>query len=261
MAPTDLDSGESVPTKLTISGPDGLDQILDDLIGQWVFKEGSDYHVFVQQSTKCTRRREAWLADPENQVKEDRTDEPWPDALYWLSDYSCWRVGPVSAADPSSELAGCGSAYITPPGGAKRYTDSYDAEGLTFTWEGGSAGEALETETPAAGDAPEEEYLAQKVEDGKTTLKWFSDIGKHLDENDKIAEGREADVIKIFKSWDTNADGKIGQDELRSVLNDLLESDFGSEAIEGMVKAADKDGNGQIDCAEFTSWIFGPGLA
>ena len=72
------------------------------------------------------------------------------------------------------------------------------------------------------------------------------------------AEGDEPneddELTEAFRVFDTNGDGYISEEELKQALLNLGEQLTGSE-LKDMIKAADKDGNGKIDYAEFVAMM------
>jgi len=70
------------------------------------------------------------------------------------------------------------------------------------------------------------------------------------DTQDKVAEA--------FKSWDTNGDGVITEEEMATVFTGL-NSELTSDAISKMFKAADINSDGEVKYEEFLRWLFSEG--
>eukprot|EP00930_Biecheleria_cincta_P090485 TRINITY_DN79876_c0_g1_i1.p1 TRINITY_DN79876_c0_g1~~TRINITY_DN79876_c0_g1_i1.p1 ORF type:complete len:241 (+),score=36.68 TRINITY_DN79876_c0_g1_i1:47-769(+) len=64
-------------------------------------------------------------------------------------------------------------------------------------------------------------------------------------------------VLSIFRDFDKNKDGVISRSELTRVLIDLNGRAFKENALDGLFKLIDRDGNGSIQYAEFFAWLFG----
>mmetsp|Transcript_19387 Transcript_19387/g.42346 ORF Transcript_19387/g.42346 Transcript_19387/m.42346 type:complete len:174 (+) Transcript_19387:105-626(+) len=68
-------------------------------------------------------------------------------------------------------------------------------------------------------------------------------------------------VVEVFQRWDKDGDGTISKDELERVLI-ILNPSFTKKELNGVLKAADKNGDGHIDYQEFADWLhdsMGPG--
>lgn len=72
----------------------------------------------------------------------------------------------------------------------------------------------------------------------------------HLEQVDE-----EADRVRdIFHLWDSDGNGFITKDELERVLV-VLNPSFTKKEFTKMMKAADKNGDGEIDYQEFVDWL------
>jgi Ca2+-binding EF-hand superfamily protein len=78
--------------------------------------------------------------------------------------------------------------------------------------------------------------------------------------------GEEAIKQKVkaaFKTWDTNADGIISKNEMKSVLMKLLNKQSSAavteEDIDSFMQEADRNDNGVIEYDEFLDWVLRPG--
>eukprot|EP00929_Paragymnodinium_shiwhaense_P008726 TRINITY_DN112691_c0_g1_i1.p2 TRINITY_DN112691_c0_g1~~TRINITY_DN112691_c0_g1_i1.p2 ORF type:complete len:196 (+),score=51.76 TRINITY_DN112691_c0_g1_i1:75-590(+) len=65
-------------------------------------------------------------------------------------------------------------------------------------------------------------------------------------------------VKAAFRSADKNRDGSITREELGTIMQKLDPSLTQAE-LDSLFKAADKDGSGTIDVAEWVAWVFGGG--
>lgn len=82
-----------------------------------------------------------------------------------------------------------------------------------------------------------------------------------LDENDPEATLKDAagagslgGIIKAFQDWDTDGNGSITAEELKTILQSLDDS-FTEEQVENLMKSADTNEDGKIDYVEFSNWI------
>jgi calmodulin len=57
----------------------------------------------------------------------------------------------------------------------------------------------------------------------------------------------EQELYNAFKVFDKDGSGTISSDELRNVLKSLGE-DLSDEELDEMIKLADRNGDGSIDC-------------
>jgi calmodulin len=57
----------------------------------------------------------------------------------------------------------------------------------------------------------------------------------------------EQELLNAFKVFDKDGSGTISSDELRNVLKSLGEN-LTDDEVEEMIKLADRDGDGHIDC-------------
>eukprot|EP00826_Nyctotherus_ovalis_P010379 TRINITY_DN12741_c0_g2_i1.p3 TRINITY_DN12741_c0_g2~~TRINITY_DN12741_c0_g2_i1.p3 ORF type:complete len:117 (+),score=41.86 TRINITY_DN12741_c0_g2_i1:353-703(+) len=81
---------------------------------------------------------------------------------------------------------------------------------------------------------------------GYITLEEFAQI---LKEKEPVKDIRN-EMTSAFKKMNTDKSGKISFGNLKKTLRDLGES-LSDEEIEAMIKAADKDGDGQVSYPEF----------
>lgn len=72
--------------------------------------------------------------------------------------------------------------------------------------------------------------------------------------SEENAPTADAELLEAFRVFDRNGDGYITEEELRHALLNLGER-LTSEELKEMVAAADKDGNGLIDYAEFVDMM------
>jgi len=72
------------------------------------------------------------------------------------------------------------------------------------------------------------------------------------------AQDTEAELKAAFQVFDRDGSGTINTEELKEVMKSIGES-LTDEEIEDMMKEADKDGNGTIDCKMFfiLVWVLG----
>lgn len=64
----------------------------------------------------------------------------------------------------------------------------------------------------------------------------------------------EEEITRAFKLFDVDGDGKITSNELRVMMQNLG-SDLTPDEVELLIKEADYDGNGELDLAEFTTFM------
>jgi len=101
----------------------------------------------------------------------------------------------------------------------------------------------------------EDEVLELVMEidtDGNGTIDFHEFINmmkKKSSETDQLEDLKEA-----FRMFDKNNDGFIDLVELRKVTT-LMGASLTSKELNEFMKEADKDGNGKIDYAEFTSMM------
>jgi len=90
---------------------------------------------------------------------------------------------------------------------------------------------------------------------------WRKDINMSLSKNPQKLE----EMIRQFKTWDKNGDGKVTKEELEEVLMDMHNSDESNnndirrvERIKGEIfDVADVDGDGNVDLWEVMSYMLG----
>ena len=78
--------------------------------------------------------------------------------IYWSGDRYHWRTTwshdaatGFSAVDPQGPSFGSGLYYFEAPGGAEmKYSDSYEVEGLTFSWDPTKEQQELIVKDPAS---------------------------------------------------------------------------------------------------------------
>eukprot|EP00927_Polykrikos_kofoidii_P007645 TRINITY_DN13143_c0_g1_i3.p1 TRINITY_DN13143_c0_g1~~TRINITY_DN13143_c0_g1_i3.p1 ORF type:complete len:193 (-),score=52.95 TRINITY_DN13143_c0_g1_i3:23-601(-) len=78
----------------------------------------------------------------------------------------------------------------------------------------------------------------------------IKDIVKKIAANDEDGDK----VQEVFQQWDVDGDGTISSQELERVLI-LLDPSFTKASLTKIIKAADKNGDGVIDYAEFVDWL------
>lgn len=65
----------------------------------------------------------------------------------------------------------------------------------------------------------------------------------------------KADIEQIFRTYDVDNSGSLDADEVRRFLHSLGQNAT-QEKARALCTALDKDGNGQITCPEFVSWMY-----
>ena len=71
---------------------------------------------------------------------------------------------------------------------------------------------------------------------------------------DAPANARAATTKALFEKFDADGSGQLSADELAMGLYELG-IDLGDAEFESMMAATDADGSGEVDSAEFTSWL------
>mmetsp|Transcript_20430 Transcript_20430/g.36644 ORF Transcript_20430/g.36644 Transcript_20430/m.36644 type:complete len:217 (-) Transcript_20430:115-765(-) len=66
------------------------------------------------------------------------------------------------------------------------------------------------------------------------------------------------ELLDLFASIDKNGDGNISNEELREALAKANVKDLSDDKVDEMVKKADINGDGQINCAEFVRLMKNP---
>ena len=66
----------------------------------------------------------------------------------------------------------------------------------------------------------------------------------------KLSEEQVAELKQAFAAMDTNGDGQVTKEELKSLLSQLGES-IDDAVIDEMIKIADVNGDGKVDFNEF----------
>ncbi len=66
----------------------------------------------------------------------------------------------------------------------------------------------------------------------------------------KLSEEQVAELKQAFAAMDTNGDGQVTKEELKSLLSQLGES-VDDAVIDEMIKIADVNGDGKVDFNEF----------
>ena len=66
----------------------------------------------------------------------------------------------------------------------------------------------------------------------------------------KLSEEQVAELKQAFAAMDTNNDGQVTKEELKSLLSQLGES-VDDAVIDEMIKIADVNGDGKVDFNEF----------
>ena len=65
----------------------------------------------------------------------------------------------------------------------------------------------------------------------------------------------EANMQRVFNSYDTEATGTIDRDDLKSLISSLIDS-VTTEQLDSALDEMDGDHDGEIDCVEFQAWWF-----
>eukprot|EP00005_Dracoamoeba_jomungandri_P001870 CAMPEP_0174257624 /NCGR_PEP_ID=MMETSP0439-20130205/6736_1 /TAXON_ID=0 /ORGANISM="Stereomyxa ramosa, Strain Chinc5" /LENGTH=159 /DNA_ID=CAMNT_0015340787 /DNA_START=24 /DNA_END=499 /DNA_ORIENTATION=- len=124
--------------------------------------------------------------------------------------------------------------------------------------DGSITADELGTVMQSLGHQPTPDELADMIADVDTNGDGEIDFSEFLTMMSKKmkggGEGDEEDLREAFKVFDTDGDGLISPAELREVMNNLGEN-LTSDEIDEMIKAADANGDGQIDYEEFCSMI------
>ena len=68
----------------------------------------------------------------------------------------------------------------------------------------------------------------------------------------KLSSAQAEELKKAFAVMDTNGDGVVTKDELKSLLKGLGE-DVNDEVVDEMIKMADENGDGKIQFQEFVN--------
>jgi len=63
------------------------------------------------------------------------------------------------------------------------------------------------------------------------------------------------EIRDIFEKWDTDQNGKLSQAEMKEAVLGLG-LPITDEQVEAMIRKADVDGDGQLDCMEFAAMIY-----
>ena len=66
----------------------------------------------------------------------------------------------------------------------------------------------------------------------------------------KLSEEQVAELKQAFAAKDTNGDGQVTKEELKSLLSQLGEA-VDDSVIDEMIKIADVNGDGKVDFNEF----------
>ena len=66
----------------------------------------------------------------------------------------------------------------------------------------------------------------------------------------KLSEEQVAELKQAFAAMDTNGDGQVTKEELKSLLSQLGEA-VDDSVIDEMIKIADVNGDGKVDFNEF----------
>jgi len=177
------------------------------------------------------------LADLEAQFRESCGEDGQLDmaelAAIWKK-VACSKVGKLSAEDEALIEQSC-KTYFAQIDVSKDGSVSYD-EFVSFM------------------------IGADEARGGLDTAAWTKDINASLKKNpDKLQ-----DMIRQFKSWDKNGDGKVTKEELEEVLHDMHKSSSSTADIKKLEEVknhifdvADVDGNGNVDLWEVMSYMLG----
>ena len=68
----------------------------------------------------------------------------------------------------------------------------------------------------------------------------------------KLSSAQAEELKKAFAVMDTNGDGVVTKDELKSLLKGLGE-DVNDDVVDEMIKMADENGDGKIQFQEFVN--------
>ncbi|XP_052766857.1 calmodulin-beta-like, partial [Mya arenaria] len=125
-----------------------------------------------------------------------------------------------------------------------------DGDGTIDTKELGNAMKAM-------GQSPTEEELRDMIAevdaDGSGSID-FNEFCAMMVKKMNEGTDPEEEMREAFKVFDTDGSGTITVDELKQVMQNLGEK-LTKEELDEMIREADKDGDGEIDYAEFVSMM------
>mmetsp|Transcript_53342 Transcript_53342/g.129687 ORF Transcript_53342/g.129687 Transcript_53342/m.129687 type:complete len:127 (+) Transcript_53342:770-1150(+) len=96
-------------------------------------------------------------------------------------------------------------------------------------------------------------FILQADQDGNGTID-FAEFIAMMPAQDKDDDA-EQEMLEAFQVFDTDGNGSITADELKSIFNNLGEK-LTDEEIDDMIKEADIDGDGEINYEEFVRMMF-----
>lgn len=104
---------------------------------------------------------------------------------------------------------------------------------------------------------PTDEELRDMINDadcnGNGTIE-FPEFLEMMAKKQAEGEDESAELIAAFKVFDKDSNGTISPEELRQVMSSLGEQ-MTDEEIDEMIKAADTDGDGQVNYEEFVKMM------
>eukprot|EP01080_Neovahlkampfia_damariscottae_P004686 gene4686-8258_t len=62
-------------------------------------------------------------------------------------------------------------------------------------------------------------------------------------------------LTEFFKQHDVDSNGTLDKEELRKGCHNLLGVEFSDKLLDAMLKEADKNGDGKIQCEEFIAIV------
>lgn len=68
-------------------------------------------------------------------------------------------------------------------------------------------------------------------------------------------QGDESKILDIFKEWDSDSNGSISKEELRTAMKKVCTGRLTDEDIDKLLAEADKNGDGVIDYEEFLAFL------
>lgn len=92
--------------------------------------------------------------------------------------------------------------------------------------------------------------IADKDGDGKISLKEFLDIQAEAEKAPFFTEDSHAELIEALKCFDTNNNGTVSKEELKSIL-----PDYEDDVLEEAFKSADKNNDGNLSIEELAAHL------
>eukprot|EP00931_Biecheleriopsis_adriatica_P011662 TRINITY_DN112740_c0_g1_i1.p1 TRINITY_DN112740_c0_g1~~TRINITY_DN112740_c0_g1_i1.p1 ORF type:complete len:263 (+),score=38.09 TRINITY_DN112740_c0_g1_i1:109-897(+) len=80
-------------------------------------------------------------------------------------------------------------------------------------------------------------------------------LGNQGNSSEDIMSTEDKQVSVIFKQFDRDGDGSISRGELALLLKRLDPGTFSEEAVDDLMRAVDRNGDGQIDVSEFWEYL------